>query len=1131
MGGFITNDDSSKDLKQRLIKLISVAEELKFLVGFFYFSGLSELYNALKDNSKVKMKVLVGMDVDKINYRLVEVVYDDKLNNEEIVDNFFNSIKRSINSNEFDSKEFYEQSRFFIDLILQDRLIIRRTLKPNHAKLYIFKLGKEQVGAERLFITGSSNLTKAGLSTQDEFNVEISDYGFEDAKEYFDDLWKDAISITEDKEYKERLIQVLENETLIKQITPFEAYVLALKIYLDSYRGKDLSEYFTEFLNNIGFKPYRYQLDAIGQALNVLEKENGVILADVVGLGKTIMACGVAKELKRRGVVICPRGLMGDPKLDDQGWNWYLNKFGLKGLGWEVWSNGELDKLWNYIKKNEDIEVIIVDEAHKFRNEDTRGYELLKNICRGKKVILLTATPFNNRPDDILSLLNLFVIPKKSSITLEDSLKDKFSRFKSEFDNLSYIKKYYKDVDRKKRSKISKYYKNIFDKEEFNFDDPEECLRKVNQRTKYLARQIRDTIEPVTIRRNRLDLTNDPRYKDEISGFSEIEDPPREWFFELTKEQSVFYDRVLKEYFADPNEDGLFKGAIYIPFVYQKGILNNDLEYVDSLSKDDNRRFIQQKNLSDFMRRLLVKRFESSFGSFKQSIKNFRDITKKVLNFIEKTGKYILDRQLLEKIYEMELEEIEKELEKYAEKITQGVYPKNHEIYEIDKFVSKKEFIDHIKSDLNLFERILEEINELDLSGANDPKLETLIKKVKEQLEGDPDRKIVIFSEYLDTVKYLEPHLQKAFNGRILVVKSEFNKQILNDIYKNFDASCEEQSDDYDILLGTDRISEGFNLNRAGMVVNYDIPWNPVRVIQRVGRINRISKKMFEKLYIVNFFPTEKGASHIHSREIAQQKMFLIHKVLGEDSKIFDADEEPTPSGLYQKIQSAVSYEEEESFYTKIFKLFEKIKEDKPELINNLEEYPPRLKVAKLADDNELIVFIKKNRLYTLIARQEGDKVNVYETTLEDVLDRIKVSPNEKSVELSKEFWEIYDEVKKYKGLIKGRISENSLEMKAQNNLVAILDIKGNKELNKLRPFLRILLEDIRDYGTLSDYTLRRLAKLDFSNDNKIKESIEEIKQLRDELGDDYLEKSIKAMQNLNKEVIVAIENQNKKSG
>ncbi|MFN3605553.1 MAG: phospholipase D-like domain-containing protein, partial [Leptonema sp. (in: bacteria)] len=177
------------------------------------------------------IKVLVGLNVDKLNYQLIEYADSDdqsgRLSNEEISYKFFDSVKKSINSEEFDTYEFYEQVRFFVDLIEKDRLIIRKTLRPNHAKLYIFKLESEQVGRKNLFITGSSNLTKTGLTVQEEFNVEISDYGFEDAENYFDHLWQNAsIPITEDKTLKGKLIEVIENETLIKKITPFEAFVL-----------------------------------------------------------------------------------------------------------------------------------------------------------------------------------------------------------------------------------------------------------------------------------------------------------------------------------------------------------------------------------------------------------------------------------------------------------------------------------------------------------------------------------------------------------------------------------------------------------------------------------------------------------------------------------------------------------------------------------------------------------------------------------------------------------------------------------------------------------------------------------------------------------------------------------------
>ncbi len=219
MDNFITNS-STKSLKKRLLELLPISRELKFLVGFFYFSGLKELYEGLKDNPNTTLKILVGLNVNRTNYGLIE--YGESKNNlsdSEKIYNFFQSIRNSINTENFDRKEFYEQVRFFIECIRNGTLIIRKTYQPNHAKLYIFKLEEEQVGRNTLFITGSSNLTSSGLTLQDEFNVEISDYGFEDAEAYFDNLWESAVQITEDDEAKKRLIEVLSLSTINETIT------------------------------------------------------------------------------------------------------------------------------------------------------------------------------------------------------------------------------------------------------------------------------------------------------------------------------------------------------------------------------------------------------------------------------------------------------------------------------------------------------------------------------------------------------------------------------------------------------------------------------------------------------------------------------------------------------------------------------------------------------------------------------------------------------------------------------------------------------------------------------------------------------------------------------------------------
>ncbi|NMB50618.1 MAG: DEAD/DEAH box helicase family protein, partial [Bacteroidales bacterium] len=1014
---------------------------------------------------------------------------------------------------------FYEQSKFFLQKIKDDKIVLRKTRDPNHAKLYIFKLEEGQIGRDKLFITGSSNLTSAGLTSQAEFNVEISDYGFDEAESYFDALWNDGIKITENDEVKKKVIKTLEQETLIKEITPFEAYLFVLKNYLDTFRGKVITRRLTEVLQENGYKTYRYQLDAVQQALSIIEKNNGVIIADVVGLGKTIIACSIAFELKKRGIVIAPPGIIGD-RARSEGWKKYLEQFHLASLGWEAFSLGNLEQVSEFISRTDDIEVVIIDEAHRFRNEDTKDYEYLKNICRGKIVILLTATPFNNKPADIFSLLKLFIVPKKSSITLDDDLENKFRYFKSEFDKLSYIKRYYRSSDSQKRSRALFFYASLFNETVVN-------PNKIKKRTSTLAKQIRDVIEPVIIRRNRLDILNHPYYKNEVNELSIVE-PPQEWFFELSKDQSAFYDKIIKHYFALPDEGGKFKGAIYKPFEYEFS-KEEKLE----LDKEENFQYQQQFNLYDFMRRLLVKRFESSFGAFEQSVKNFINTHQIVLQFIRKTDKYILDRSLLEKIYKLDADDIENHLEKYSEKIKNNEYPKNHKVYKLKDFKRKNDFINDIQSDIELFQQILDEMHALDLV-AKDPKAQRLIEGVKTVLNAPPEnlfepkRKVIIFSEYADTVKHLDPLLNESFNQRVLVVAGNLPAGKIREIIKNFDATAKQQSDDYDILLTTDKISEGFNLNRAGMVINYDIPWNPVRVIQRVGRINRISKKVFDKLYIVNFFPTEKGSDLVHSREIAAQKMFMIHNTLGEDAKIFNIDEEPTPSGLYSKIQRHPDYLEGESPYTKISKEFEALKEKYPDIVASLNDFPSRIKVAKENTENELFVVVKKQKLFVhhqLYDVNEEDKNHSIED-VEDVLDKIKADKNEPLLPLSNRFWEEYETIKNYSTNNKKNnkpLPENTLQTKAIIVLRSLLEVKDNPHITLLKPFIRMLLEDLLDYGTLSQYTLRRISNIDIKKN--LAKGINELKALEEELGSDYLYKEKQRISQLSKEIIVAIEN------
>ena len=1114
---FITNTKKSVTLRERLQKLISASSELKFLVGFFYFSGWREVYQELKNNDKVQLKILVGLQVDKYLSKVIEVENEDEnLSNEEYFSNFIKSLGFAINNPEMDNEEFYNQLEFFIELFESDRLIIRKTLNPNHAKLYIFKLDNQYqdlFNIQGQFITGSSNLTKAGLHNQEEFNVEIRDYGFDSAEHYFDKLWEKAVPISEAPNGKSVILDFLRNKTQASLVTPYEAYAYILKTFLNLYESKKVTPFFDRILEANGFKKYAYQIDAVNQALNIIDTYKGVIIADVVGLGKSVIASLIASQLGKRGLILCPPGLIGNKK-ESSGWYEYINKFKL--YDWDIESTGNIENLAESIQKNNlDYEVVIVDEAHRFRNQDTSAYEALANICRGKIVILLTATPFNNSPADIFSLLKLFIVPGQSGITIEPDLEGRFRSYNYRFKNLSFILKNHNSTDSEKNAKAQRLYVKMFGHK------PPIDVSLVKKNVREMANDIKNVISPITIRRNRLDLKTDFEYKKEVQNLSEIGDP-QELYYELSKEQSEFYDKIIEEYFGN---NGLFKGAIYRPFEYEN-------EPKEKKDEEENRTLQQQRNLFDFMRRLLVKRFESSFGAFDKSINRFLRTHKMVKSFIESSGKYILDRKVIDSIYnegdgeDFTLSAIEEALEKFKKNQANKTSPKHTKIYVINDFKFKDKFLEDIENDIRLFERIQKEIKELNLVN-NDPKRVEVLKNVKEILskESNPKRKVIIFTEYTDSVEHLKQYFKENL-GRVLIGDGAFSKKFEIELNANFNAQYENQKDDYDLLITSDKLSEGVNLNRAGAIINYDIPWNPTRVIQRVGRINRIGTKVFDKLFIYNLFPTDKGADQVKIREIAQQKMFLIHNALGEDSKIFDPDEEPTPSRLFQKINSNPEEDEELNIFTIVRNEYNKIKQEHPEVLERVKNFPNRTKTAKKFDVNNTIVFKTKGlALFSLIANYEEENIKITEKNFQDLFDLVKCSYDENRLPLSKQFWESYRKIKIFKPKYKSGLSDIAIETKALNSLKSLLKQKRELLDQSLVSFIDTLLKDLKQYKTLSTNTIRSLVLKEKTSENTYEELIENIKRLRREIGADYLNVILRRVKSIEDEIIIAIEN------
>ncbi|TBW26967.1 helicase-related protein [Gramella sp. KN1008] len=1112
---FIANKSPQKTLSGRLNNIIKFSTELRWLVGFFYFSGWKEVYENLKKNEDVKIRLLVGLEVDKHLHGIFEHdVQEVDLSSDERFNNFMSSMGFAVNNEQQDTKEFYEQVHFFLEMLQQERLIIRKTREPNHAKLYLFEMNEEERGKHNFdgyLITGSSNLTRSGLHGQQEFNVEIKDYGYEDAVDYFEELWQLAIPITEIEQRKQHLVEFIQHRSQAAVVEPFEAYAMVLKTYLDLQKQKKLKPQVERLLEENGFKKFSYQLDAVNQSIGIIEQYNGVVIADVVGLGKSVIASLIARNLDKKGIILCPPGLIGEYS-DKTGWWGYVRNFELNG--WHVYSRGQIENLAEELDDS-DIEMVIVDEAHSFRNQDTSAYEALMEICRGKQVVLLTATPFNNSPADIFSLLKLFIVPGMSGITIENNLEGLFRGYNYRFSKLSDILKNFNSGSPEKREKAEREYLKLLGEE------PPVNPDFVRAESAKLATKIKEVISPVVIRRNRLDLEKDFQYSQEIGELPKVA-PPEELFYYLNESQSEFYDRIVTNYFS---EGGLFTGAVYQPASYETVV-------DEEKDMEGNRKALQQRNLFDFMRRLLVKRFESSFGAFEKTIGRFIQVHELVLDFIKKTGgKYILDRNFMEKIYNYDEDEIDELLRKFENDLLERRIPKNNTVYKINDFQRSEDFLQDIQKDLELFERIKTELEEEKLV-ENDPKRETIFKQVLEIIRKDPDRKVIVFTEYVDTVLHLEPYFRKKLKENVLICDGKVTRTLAKELERNFNAQYEGTwHNDFQVLITSDKLSEGFNLNRAGAIINYDIPWNPTRVIQRVGRINRIGQKVFDLLYIYNFFPSETGADYVKSREIAQQKMFMIHNALGEDSQIFHQDEEPTASGLYKKINENPEDEEELNTVTFVRNAYKNIEDKYPKVIERIKKFPSRVKSAKSFQSSNVNVLRKKG--LSLFAQQaEVNKAEVESLTFEGLLDYVKCEYGTPRLGLSQNFWPVYEVVKTHREKIRSSKNELAIESKAHDNLKTALKVINASEEENIQ-FIKTIIKDIKHYYTMPKYTLRRLA-FDRLTPNSSKKNwtkfFDELNYIKSRYGADYLERVLEKVKNQKEEVIIAVENQNSKT-
>jgi len=887
---FITNEGENT-LEGRFRILLKDTRFFDVLVGYFYTSGFYTLHQSLENTEKIR--VLIGINTNKQTSDLIQqsqspVQGSFQFSHSEAKEEFSKTLADEMESSE-DNSDVEDGVSKFQEWLQDGKLEIKAYPSEKiHSKLYIMTFAEDAMDIGRV-ITGSSNFTHAGLLDNLEFNVELknrTDYEFALAK--FNELWVNAVDV------KDEYLETIQSKTWLNNtITPYELYLKFLYEYFKEKINIDQDSIEQEYVPE-NFLDLVYQREAVKDAKSKLEEYGGVFISDVVGLGKTYIAAMLANQLDGRNLVIAPPNL-----LDENNPGSWPNVFRDFKVSVKTESLGKLD---NLTKRGTDkYKNIFIDEAHRFRTEMNITYEKLAQICRGKRVILVSATPLNNTPKDILSQIKLFQRSKKSTIPNLPNLENFFNG----------LAKKLKDLDRQ--------------------EDYDEYMEIVSENAKEVREKV---LKYLMVRRTRSEIAKYFTKDIEKEGlkFPEVADP-EPIFYQLNDNEDYVFSRTIEM------ATKKFHYARYTPMLYYEGKITQPEE-------------LAQQNMRKFMKILLVKRLESSFYAFNRTLGRFIKSYEQFLDEFRKGNVYV-SKKYASKLFEF-LEDDDDEA------IQRLIDEDKAKKYQAKDF--KPDFREKLESDLG----ILREIEMLWKSVNRDPKLLAFVDMLSSR-KILKDNKLIIFTESKETAEYLERHIAKKFPNQVLSFSGSSGTATRDKVIANFDDRAKLKEDEYRLLITTEVLSEGVNLHRSNVVINYDIPWNPTRLMQRTGRINRVDTK-FDIIYTFNFFPTIQSNSQIKLTEAAEAKIQAFIEMLGNDARLLTEGEEIKSHDLFARLTSKKTItgeDETEESELKYLQIIRDIRDDEPDLFQKVKRLPKKARTARIYSQalNKLLTYFRKGKL------------------------------------------------------------------------------------------------------------------------------------------------------------------------
>lgn len=776
---------------------------------------------------------------------------------------------------------------------------------PLHAKLYLIRRGDHV--APRVGYLGSSNLTFSGLVGQGELNVDVTD-GDATIKlqRWFDERWDNPQAIDISDELATLIERSWAREDLVR---PYHVYLkMAYHLCQEARQGE------REFPIPADFQGVLldFQVKAVSLAAHYLQRRGGVLLGDVVGLGKTLMATAVARIFQEddnsNTLVFCP------PRLVEM-WEWYLAQYGITG---RVMSTGRV--FAGMEQRLPNFRLVIIDESHNLRNREGKRYAAIRDYIahNNSRLMLLTATPYNKHFTDLSNQLRLFL----------DEQRDLRVRPETFFQE--WYAQGYNDADFMARFQASPGSLRAFDRSSHP-DDWRDLMRL------FLVRRTRQFImrnyAEFDAARNRYFLTinGQPAYlplrQPKTLSFALDEADPHDQYAQLYRDDVV---QVIEE-LALPRY-GLMR---YLNDKVAKRARPGEQQIIDNLNRAGRR-------LIGFCRTGLFKRMESSGWSFLLSLERHMLRNLVTLHALEQglpvpigtQDAAMLDTAVSDEDSETladDDQETPAAADDDADLLAEAAPARDVQqmaafraraavVYQHfwDRFhrrfswLDSKFFLAALKKDLlSDTERLLAIFNRVrDWQVAQDTKLQALAELLT---ETHADEKVLIFTQFADTAGYLMQHLQAHGLSEIAVATGESDDPttLARRFSPTSNGGLRPGERELRILIATDVLGEGQNLQDAHVVVNYDLPWAIIRLIQRVGRVDRIGQRA-DTIMAYSFMPADGVEKIINLRRRLSQRLAENQEVIGTDETFFGEEAAEHMYRLYTEDNRVLSDDDDE---------------------------------------------------------------------------------------------------------------------------------------------------------------------------------------------------------------------------